>query len=79
MNPAINLDREIAPLVAEMTAWRRHFHQHPELGFEEVETSAFVAERLRGWGIETHSGLGGTGVVGVIRGDRDGPPYRVAR
>ncbi|MDF2383322.1 amidohydrolase [Nostoc ellipsosporum NOK] len=69
MNPAMLLDREIAPLVAEMTAWRRHFHQHPELGFEEVETAAFVAERLRAWGIETHVGLGGTGVVGVIRGD----------
>ncbi|WP_171012740.1 MULTISPECIES: amidohydrolase [unclassified Sphingomonas] len=69
MNPAITLDREIVPLVAEMTAWRRRFHQHPELGFEEVETSAFVAERLRGWGIETHVGLGGTGVVGVIYGD----------
>jgi hippurate hydrolase len=73
MNPAINLDREITPLVTEMTAWRRHFHKHPELGFEEVETSAFVADRLRAWGIETHSGLGGTGVVGVIRGERAGP------
>ncbi len=73
MNPAMTLDREIAPLVAEMTAWRRHFHQHPELGFEEVETAAFVAERLRSWGIETHIGVGGTGVVGVIKGDRSGP------
>jgi amidohydrolase len=73
MNPAMTLDREIAPLVADMTAWRRHFHQHPELGFEEVETSAFVADRLRSWGIETHVGIGGTGVVGVIRGDRPGP------
>ncbi len=68
MNPAMTLDREIAPLVADMTAWRQRFHQHPELGFEEVETSAFVADRLRSWGIETHVGLGGTGVVGVIRG-----------
>ncbi len=73
MNPVMTLDREIAPLVADMTAWRQHFHQHPELGFEEVETAAFVAERLRGWGIETHVGLGGTGVVGVIRGDGPGP------
>ena len=65
----MNLDRDISPLVADMTAWRRHFHQHPELGFEEVQTSAFVADRLRAWGIETHVGIGGTGVVGVIRGD----------
>ncbi|MGH6615409.1 amidohydrolase [Sphingomonas sp.] len=69
----MTLDREIAPLVADMTAWRRHFHQHPELGFEEVETAAFVADRLRSWGIETHVGIGGTGVVGVVRGDRPGP------
>lgn len=70
----MNLDRDIAPLVADMTAWRRHFHQHPELGFEEVQTSTFVADRLRSWGIETHIGIGGTGVVGVIRGDRGSGP-----
>lgn len=70
----MNLDRDIAPLVADMTAWRRHFHQHPELGFEEVQTSTFVADRLRSWGIETHVGIGGTGVVGVIRGDGGSGP-----
>ncbi len=52
----------------EMTAWRRDFHAHPEIGFEEERTSALVAERLSEWGIEVHRGLGGTGVVGVIRG-----------
>lgn len=66
----MNLDADITPLVDQMTNWRRHFHQHPELGFEEHETSAFVADRLREWGIETHTGLAGTGVVGVIRGAR---------
>lgn len=74
MTNAMTLDRDAAPLVAEMTAWRRHFHQHPELGFEEVETSAFVADRLQAWGIETHAGIGGTGVVGVIRGERGPGP-----
>ena len=52
----------------EYTAWRRDFHAHPELGFEEHRTSALVAERLEAMGIEVHRGLGGTGVVGVIRG-----------
>ncbi|VCU71172.1 putative hydrolase YxeP [Pigmentiphaga humi] len=52
----------------DMTTWRRAIHRNPELGFEEYETAAFVAERLREWGIETHTGIGGTGVVGVIRG-----------
>ncbi|MEK7947515.1 M20 aminoacylase family protein [Pigmentiphaga sp. YJ18] len=52
----------------DMTTWRRTLHRNPELGFEEHETAAFVAERLREWGIETHTSIGGTGVVGVIQG-----------
>jgi len=52
----------------EMTEWRRDFHAHPEIGFEEFRTSDIVAEKLASWGIEVHRGLGGTGVVGVIRG-----------
>ncbi len=57
----------------ELTAWRRDFHAHPETGFEEVRTSALVAERLASWGIEVHRGIGRTGLVGVLRagnGDR---------
>ena len=52
----------------EMTAWRQHLHQSPEIAFEEVETAAFVAEKLHGFGLEVHTGLGGTGVVGVLHG-----------
>ena len=52
----------------EMTAWRRDFHAHPEIGFEEHRTSEIVAAKLAGWGIEVHRNLGGTGVVGVLRG-----------
>lgn len=63
--PVIN---RIAEWQNELTAWRRHLHARPELGFEEVETSAFVAEKLRSFGIdEIHEGLARTGVVGVIR------------
>ncbi|WP_445397803.1 M20 aminoacylase family protein [Zobellella sp. An-6] len=51
------------------TALRRHLHQHPELGFEEQATAALVAERLRSYGVdEVHTGVGKTGVVGVIQG-----------
>ena len=46
---------------------RRHIHANPELGFEEVETAALVVERLTEMGIEVHTGLGTTGVVGTIR------------
>jgi amidohydrolase len=52
----------------ELTAIRRDLHAHPEIGFEEVRTSGIVAEKLAQWGIEVHRGLGGTGVVGVLKG-----------
>ncbi len=58
----------VLQLEREMTAWRRRLHANPELGFEEVETARFVAERLRSWGIETVEGVGRTGVVGTLRG-----------
>ena len=64
----MNVIDRIAAHHAEMTAWRRDFHAHPEIGFEEVRTSGIVAEKLRGWGIEVHEGFGKTGVVGVIQG-----------
>jgi hippurate hydrolase len=51
---------------------RRDIHAHPELGFEEHRTSQLVADRLREWGLEVHTGIAGTGVVGVLRGG-DGP------
>jgi amidohydrolase len=51
----------------ELTAWRRDIHAHPELGFEEQRTSALVAERLAGFGVEVHQGVGRTGVVGVLK------------
>ncbi|WP_188965461.1 M20 aminoacylase family protein [Neoroseomonas lacus] len=62
----------IAALTHEMTAWRRDFHAHPELGFEEIRTAGLVAERLLSWGIEVHAGIGRTGVVGVLHGRQPG-------
>jgi len=47
--------------------WRQDFHRHPELGFEEHRTSEKVAALLSSFGIETHRGLGQTGVVGVLQ------------
>src|SRR5579883_2309512 len=51
----------------ELTLWRRDLHAHPELGFEEERTSDLVAERLAGFDIEVHRGIGKTGVVGRLR------------
>ncbi len=59
-------------LQAEIAAIRRDIHAHPELGLEELRTSDIVARKLREWNIETHPGIGQTGVVGVIRGKRPG-------
>lgn len=64
---AMNLVPEAVALDAELRGWRRHLHAHPETAFEERETAAFVAERLRAMGLEVHTGLAGTGVVGVLR------------
>jgi amidohydrolase len=55
---------------AELKALRHDLHAHPELAFTETRTSALVAEKLGGWGIEVHRGLAKTGVVGVIQGRR---------
>src|SRR5690606_35437143 len=58
---------DLGLLQDEMTLWRRDLHRHPEFGFEEKRTAAFVAEKLRGFGIEVAEGIGGTGVVGTLR------------
>ena len=56
-----------ADLHSDMREWRHAIHRHPEMGFEEARTSALVAELLKKWGLETHQGIGGTGVVGVLK------------
>ncbi len=58
----------IAEFHAEMTAWRRDIHRHPETAFEEKRTAEIVAEKLASFGIEVHRGLAGTGVVGTLKG-----------
>lgn len=62
----------VAERQESLAAIRRDLHAHPELGFEEHRTAALVAERLHQWGIEVHTGIGKTGVVGVVRGRKDG-------
>ena len=64
------VNNRIADFHAEMTAWRRDFHEHPELAFEEHRTSEIVADKLRAFGCdEVITGIAKTGVVGVIRGN----------
>ena len=55
--------------VASMTDWRHDFHQHPETAFEEVRTAGKIKELLTAWGIDVHTNVGKTGVVGVLKGN----------
>jgi len=64
----------IADFSEDMTAWRRHLHTIPELGLECHETAAFVAARLREFGVdELHEGVAKTGIVAIINGQGVGP------
>ncbi|WP_332117018.1 M20 aminoacylase family protein [Azorhizobium caulinodans] len=67
---------EIEAFADDLVAIRRDIHAHPEIGFEEVRTSALVAEKLASWGVEVHRGIGKTGVVGVLHGAK-GPGRRI--
>ena len=53
-------------LIEDAIGWRRQLHAQPELGYQEIKTSGWVAEQLRAAGLQVHTGLGGTGVVGTL-------------
>lgn len=65
--------QDIADFAPTLRLWRRDLHAHPEIAFQEFRTSDFVASTLASFGIEVHRGLGGTGLVGVIKGAAEGP------
>ncbi|MBX3511680.1 MAG: amidohydrolase [Hyphomonadaceae bacterium] len=69
--PAV--ETSIQSVLPRMIAWRRDFHQHPELSYEEVRTARIVAAHLRRLRLEVRTGVAQTGVVGVLRGGRPGP------
>lgn len=58
---------DIEDLIEPLVRFRRDIHAHPELGFKEHRTAAAIADALRQAGLEVHEGIGGTGVVGVLR------------
>ncbi len=69
--PVLN---RIAEFETDMTAWRRHLHMHPEIGFDCHNTAAFVVERLREFGVdEVHTGIATSGVIAIINGQGEGP------
>ena len=72
--PIIN---RVADLSDEIATWRRDFHENPELLYDVHRTAGIVAEKLKAFGCdEVVTGIGQTGVVGVIRGRAERPPAR---
>lgn len=68
----MQIPEKIQALKNSMIEWRHHLHAHPELGFEVIETSGFVADKLEAFGLAVTRGLAKTGVVGTLRcGDSD--------
>lgn len=70
---ASEADRLCAAVNEQMIAWRRDFHQHPELSNREVRTAGIVADHLRRLGLDVRTEVAHTGVAGVLRGGRPGP------
>lgn len=68
----MNLIPEIVSFAPELKRIRQDIHANPEIGFEEKRTSSLVADMLTGWGVEVHRNIGGTGVVGILRGHAPG-------
>ncbi|MDB5089632.1 MAG: N-acyl-L-amino acid amidohydrolase [Mucilaginibacter sp.] len=60
-------------LQSQIIAWRRDFHEHPELGNHEVRTSGIIAKYLQSLGLEVKTGVATTGVVAILRGGKPGP------
>lgn len=69
---AASVDAAVQRVLPEVVTWRRDFHQHPELGFAETRSAGVIAEHLRSLGLEVRTGVGKTGVIGILRGARPG-------
>ncbi len=73
----IDFSTQAAQLNDELIALRRDLHQHPETAFEEVRTAGIVARELAALGMEVQTGIGTTGVIGLLEGAHDGPTVLV--
>ena len=64
---------EAKAIEEELIHWRRHLHMNPELSFQEVKTSQFVAGKLKEFGYDVQEGIAKTGVVAIKKGNKNGP------
>ncbi len=69
------LEQKVAAITDELTEIYKDLHRHPELGFKEFYTAQKAANLLKGWGYEVTTGIGGTGVIGVLYGAAKGPTF----
>ncbi len=67
------IDAKALAIQAKLVEWRRHIHEHPELGSREFKTAAYIAEQLKDLGLEIQTGVGKTGVVAILKGGKPGP------
>ncbi len=70
--PDNDISKRASDISAQAIEWRRDFHRHPEIAFEEVRTAGIIAEHLRSLGLEPRTGVGKTGVVAVLDTGRPG-------
>ena len=73
MSEHLDFTADAENLFEQLVDWRRDFHQHPELGFEETRTGRIVAAHLQELGMEVQAGVGQTGVVATLEGPEPGP------
>lgn len=67
------IDKKSEAMQQKLTEWRRHLHEHPELGNREFKTSAYIVDQLKDLGLEIKTGVAKTGVVAILRGGKPGP------
>ena len=70
---AVKIRPEVAAIADDIIAIRRDIHKYPELGFDEHRTSGLVAEHLKDLGFDVATGIGKTGVIGDLKGNKGGP------
>jgi len=73
MSNQIDSKAEAEALREQLVAWRRDFHMHPELGFQEHRSAGLIADRLRELGYQVQAGVATTGVVALLEGQQPGP------
>lgn len=67
------IEAKATAIQAKLVEWRRHFHEHPELGNREFKTAAYIVEQLKDLGLDIKTGVGKTGVVAILKGGKPGP------